>query len=113
MILTLQPVGSYTSQLSGIGTSTGVALAEIYDADTGTPTAYLANISARAKVDSGADILIAGFVLEGAVPVQLLLRGVGPDAVEPPFNLAGVVAQPSISLLRLGGRRDHDQHRLG
>jgi outer membrane protein assembly factor BamB len=96
VILTLQPVGSYTSQLSGIGTSTGVALAEIYDADTGAPTAYLANISARANVGTGANILIAGFVLEGAVPVQLLLRGVGPTLAT--FNVSGVVAQPSIAL---------------
>jgi outer membrane protein assembly factor BamB/subtilisin family serine protease len=103
VILTLQPVGSYTSQLSGIGTSTGVALAEIYDADTGAPTAYLANISARASVGTGADILIAGFVLEGSVPVQLLLRGVGPTLGNAPFSVAGVVAQPSIALYDSAG----------
>ena len=90
--------GSYTSQLSAVGTSTGgVALAEIYDADTGTPTADLANISARASVGSGANILIAGFVVEGGAPVQLLLRGIGPT-LGTSFGVAGAIAQPVIGL---------------
>ena len=89
--------GSYTSQLSGVGTSTGVALAEIYDADTGTPTANLVNISARANVTTGANILIAGFVIEGGAPVQLLLRGIGPT-LGTSFGVAGSIAQPVIGL---------------
>jgi outer membrane protein assembly factor BamB/subtilisin family serine protease len=88
--------GQYSSQLSGLGSTTGVALAEIYDADSGTPSAYLGNISARANVGSGANLLIAGFVIEGSQPVKLLLRGAGPSLSQ--FGVAGSIAQPTIGL---------------
>jgi uncharacterized delta-60 repeat protein len=97
-ILTDVAVGSYTCQLAGVNTTTGVALAEIYDADSGVSTAYLENISARADVGSAANILIAGFVIEGIQPIQVLLRGVGPTLGTSPFNVPGVLAQPSIGL---------------
>ncbi len=97
-ILTSLAAGSYTSQLSGLGSTSGVALAEIYDADPGTPTANLVNISARASVGSGANVLIAGFVIQGSQPVQLLLRGIGPTLGAAPFNVAGAIAQPTIGL---------------
>jgi len=90
--------GSYTSQISGVNSTSGVALAEIYDADTGIPATQLINISARANVGTGANILIAGFVIEGNQPVTLLLRGVGPTLGGAPFNVAGVLAQPEIDL---------------
>jgi len=92
------PAASYTSQISGVNSTSGVALAEIYDADSGTPTSSLVNISARANVGTGANILIAGFVIEGSQPVTLLLRGVGPTLGAAPFNVAGVLAQPRIDL---------------
>jgi outer membrane protein assembly factor BamB len=92
-------VGGYTSQITGTGGSTGIALAEIYDADAaGTETTSLTNISARANVGTGANILIAGFVIGGSQPVQVLLRGVGPSLGAPPFSVPGVLAQPEIDL---------------
>ena len=75
-----------------------MGLAEIYDADTGTPTASLVNISARADVGSGANVLIAGFVIQGSQPVQLLLRGVGPALAGSPFDVSGVISEPTIGL---------------
>ncbi len=95
-ILTSLAPGSYTSQLSGANSTTGVGLAEIYDADSGTPTANLVNISARANVGLGANILIAGFVIQGSQPVTLLLRGVGPALAT--YGVSGSIAQPSIGL---------------
>src|SRR5208283_2605772 len=62
------PAGSYTSEVSGLNATTGVALAEIYDADSGSPTAYLTNLSARAYVGTGGNILIAGLVVSGEQP---------------------------------------------
>jgi outer membrane protein assembly factor BamB/subtilisin family serine protease len=92
------PSGSYTSQVSGIGATFGVALAEIYDADLGSTASSLVNLSARANVGTGGNILIAGFVIEGSQPVTVLLRGVGPTLGTAPFNVAGVLAQPQIDL---------------
>jgi hypothetical protein len=93
--------GSYTSQISGVGNTGGVALAEIYDADTGAPSAYLDNISARANIGTGANILIAGFVVGGGSPVKVLLRGVGPTLTG--FNVAGAISQPEIDLFNSAG----------
>ncbi|HZZ20398.1 MAG TPA: PQQ-binding-like beta-propeller repeat protein [Opitutaceae bacterium] len=90
------PAGGYTSQISGVSGTTGVALAEIYDADTGVPATNLINISARANIGTGSNILIAGFVVQGTLPVKVLLRGVGPTLSS--FGVAGAISQPEIDL---------------
>jgi outer membrane protein assembly factor BamB len=96
------PAGGYTSEISGAANSTGVALAEIYDTDSGTPSAFLANISARAYVGTGSNILIAGFVIQGDQPVTVLLRGVGPTLTN--FGLTGCLAQPELQLVNASGK---------
>ncbi len=98
------PVGAYTAQVSGSGSSTGIALAELYDADIGTPTARLINISARANVQTGGNILIAGFVV-AAGPTgageTVLIRGVGPALSG--FGVAGALSRPVLTLLDFQG----------
>jgi hypothetical protein len=93
------PVGNYTSQVSGVGANpVGVALAEIYDADTGTPAARLVNLSARAQVGTGFNVLIAGFGITGNTSETVLIRGIGPALGLSPFNLTGVLAAPQLTL---------------
>jgi len=99
------PIGAYTMSVSGTLGTTGVALAEIYDADLGSSSSELVNISARASVGTGGNILIAGFVIEGNQPVQLLLRGIGPSLSGAPFNVAGVLAKPEIDLYNSAGTK--------
>jgi YVTN family beta-propeller protein len=96
------PAGAYTSQLTNAiasqnsGTITGVALAEIYDADTGTPSADLVNISSRAFVGTGADILIDGFVISGSTSQTVLIRASGPALGS--FGITGLLPDPQINL---------------
>jgi kumamolisin len=99
MVMTL-PAGSYSAQVSGIGATTGVALAEVYDLDTGSPET-LANISARCFVGTGSSVAISGMVIGGSQSAQLLIRGIGPALAG--FGLSGTVSQPSIALLDKGG----------
>jgi kumamolisin len=93
------PTGSYTAQVAGSNNSTGVALAELYDADVGIPTTRLINISARADVQSGANSLIAGFVI-AAGPTNadetVLIRGVGPALSA--FGVSGALPNPVLTL---------------
>jgi len=96
-VLTSLPTGNYTSQVSGAGGATGVALAEIYDADPGTPSARLVNISARASVGTGFNILIAGFAISGNSSETVLIRGIGPG-LNTLFGLPGVLTNPQLSL---------------
>jgi hypothetical protein len=57
---------------------TGVALVDAYDADPSASTSRFVNLSARTVAGTGAQTLIAGFVLSGHVPRTLLIRGIGP-----------------------------------
>jgi hypothetical protein len=91
---------AYTVQISGVGGTTGVALAEIYDA---TPvnifvssTPRLVNVSARTQVGTGADILITGFSIGGATAKTLLIRAVGPTLSV--FGVTGVLTDPKLDL---------------
>ena len=99
-LLRATTAGAYTSQLSGLSSTTGVGLAEIYDADNGTPSARLINISARASVGTGSNILIAGFVISGNTPVQVVIRGVGPTLSQ--FGVAGSLGAPQLVLYDSG-----------
>jgi hypothetical protein len=93
--------GAYTASVAGVNGGTGVALAEIYDADTGTPTARLINISSRANVATGANILIAGFTVGGAGSEKVLIRGIGPGLAA--YGVAGTLAVPQLTLYDVNG----------
>ena len=94
LIVSVAP-GAYTVQIAGVGNTTGVALAEVYEvASTGT---RLNNISTRAQVGTGGNILIPGFVIAGSGYEQLLVRADGPGLTQ--FGVAGALAQPSLSVL--------------
>lgn len=99
-LLTLSP-GTYTIQVIDPRGSGGVALAEIYDAGTGSGS-QLVNVSSRAAAGTGANALISGFVIAGEASQRVLLRGVGPGLVQ--FGTSGVVADPSIALFDAEGR---------
>jgi hypothetical protein len=90
---------SFTAEVSGVNGGTGVSLVELYDADPNvlnSPT-RLVNISARANVGVGANILIAGFVIGGAGGETVLIRAIGPT-LGTMFGLSGVLANPVLTL---------------
>ena len=91
--------GAYTVQVSGVSGSTGVALAEVYEvSSSGT---RLVNISTRAQVGTGGNVLIPGFVIGGTGTEQLLVRADGPALTQ--FGVAGALAQPSLSVFNSVG----------
>ncbi len=100
MLVTVPP-GSYTVQVAGIGTGTaaqGVAIVEVYEADADTST--LVNLSCRARVGTGADILIAGFTITGTERRRLLIRAVGPTLGT--LGVTGTLADPKLDVIRQG-----------
>jgi sugar lactone lactonase YvrE len=92
--------GSYTLQVSGAGSATGVALAEIYDASAaGTFTATtprLVNVSARTQVGTEGDVLIAGFYIGGLTAKTVLIRAIGPTLTL--FGVPGALGDPNLEL---------------
>jgi hypothetical protein len=94
---TLQP-NVYSAVVTGPGT--GLALAEVYDTDT-TSAGRIVNLSARTQVGSGDAVLIAGFVIGGSGPKQLLIRGIGPALT--PYGVTGALVDPRLDLYLAGG----------
>ena len=72
----------------------GIALAEIYE--VGQNTGRLTNLSARTQTGSGDDVLIAGFVIGGDLPVRVMLRAIGPELEN--YGVTGVLADPILRL---------------
>ncbi|HMD60065.1 MAG TPA: hypothetical protein VKG78_01460, partial [Opitutaceae bacterium] len=61
----------------------------------------LINISCRAAVGTGGNILIAGFAVGGAGTAgsePLLIRASGPALAAPPFNVPGTLPDPQLQL---------------
>jgi uncharacterized protein (DUF1800 family) len=97
LIATLQ-TGSYTVVVRGVNNATGVALVEIYDLDTGTPTARLGNISTRGHVLTGDNVMIGGFIIRGDLAKRTIVRVRGPSLSLNGVPLAGRMLDPMIEL---------------
>jgi hypothetical protein len=97
---TLTP-GSYTAVVSGNNNSSGVALVEVYDLSTGG-LGKLANISTRAFVSTGDNIVIAGFML-GSNPGndRVVVRGIGPSLTA--AGVTNALADPTLELRNSNG----------
>ena len=84
-------------KVSGVGSSTGKVIAEIYDATPAgsftTTTPRLINVSVRKNLGSG---LTMGFVVGGATPAKVLVRGIGPTLGA--FGVPGTVVDPQLTL---------------
>ncbi len=97
-------VGGYTAQITG-ASGTGIALAELYDTLPGSG-ARLANVSARSQVNTGGDILIAGFSITGNLPQTVLIRGIGPSLTA--LGVTGVLTDPRLALFRATAKLDEN-----
>ncbi len=100
-LLTSLTPGTYSAQVTrASGSSTGVALVEVYDASNapGAEAQKVINISTRGEVGSGDQVLIAGFVVSGNAPKKVLIRAVGPTLSG--YGVAGTLADPFVKLFR-------------
>lgn len=95
-IVVALPPGMYSAHLRAADEVGGVALFEAYDAIGGDPASRFVNLSLRGRAGVGDSTLIAGLVVGGNRPVNLLLRAVGPGLV--PFGVEGVLERPRLSL---------------
>ncbi|MBI5381039.1 MAG: N-acetylmuramoyl-L-alanine amidase [Opitutae bacterium] len=77
------------------GTAAGTVVVEAYDAG-GNAAARVVNLSARNRVGTGVDILIAGFVVAGTGSQRLLIRAVGPTLAS--VGVGSPLADPRLEL---------------
>jgi hypothetical protein len=91
--------GGYTVQVGSAGNTTGLVIAEIYDASGATRSATtprLINLSTLAQIDPGATLAV-GFVIGGTTSCTVLVRAVGPT-LGTAFGIGGVMADPGLVL---------------
>ncbi|HEX7515714.1 MAG TPA: hypothetical protein VF345_00350 [Chthoniobacterales bacterium] len=99
MYINLLSRGNYTVVVRGKDNTSGVALVEVYSVGFGN----LANISTRAVVGTGDDIVIAGFILGGYTGInpntgadRVVVRGIGPRLAS--FGVENALADPTLEL---------------
>ncbi len=87
--------GAYTAVVRGSGTGTGLGLAEIYDLSQAAPAA-ISNLSTRGFVQTGANVLIGGFIVGGSVSSDVVVRAIGPSLAQ--AGLSDVLGDPTLDL---------------
>jgi hypothetical protein len=93
--VTLNP-GAYTAVVRGKNNTSGIALIEVYDLSQAV-LAKLANISTRAFVGTGDDVVIAGFILGNhSGNGRIVVRGIGPSLTA--LGVPGALANPTLEL---------------
>ena len=93
--------GNYTAILTGKNGGTGVGLAEVYDLDQAADS-RLANISTRAHVGTGSDVLIGGFVTGNKIgATRVAIRALGPSLQQ--FGIANPLPDPQLALFNTNG----------
>ena len=104
-ILTTLAPGNYTAIIRGKNGTTGNALVEVYDLGTASldvsSNAQLGNISTRGLVQTGDNVMIGGFIvqgLKGDMPATVILRAIGPELGAPPYNIPNALADPTLEL---------------
>ncbi|BET65949.1 hypothetical protein ASA1KI_08670 [Opitutales bacterium ASA1] len=93
-VFDLEP-GVYTAHLRAA--TPGIALAEVYDINGISADRHVVNLSTRARVGGGDEVVIGGFVVDRGTK-RLLVRGVGPELAE--HGIAEPVADPAIRIVR-------------
>lgn len=92
---------AYTAIIRGKSNAIGVGLIEVYDLDS-SPDSKLANISTRALVQTGQNIVIAGFTLGSETGTALVaIRGIGPSLDN--VGVANPLPDPTIEVRDANG----------
>ncbi len=98
MMMTLGP-GTYTTKVEGSGGSTGIALVEVYDTDS--RGSRISNISTRGRVETGDNVMIGGFIVNGTQPTSVLIRALGPSLAR--SGVSGTLSDPTLEIYDSSG----------
>jgi hypothetical protein len=93
IVATVSP-GAYTVILKGLSGGTGLGLIEVYDLQPGG-TAKLANLSTRASVKTGNNVMIGGFIIGGG-SANTAVRALGPSLTA--SGVPGALPDPTLEL---------------
>jgi hypothetical protein len=89
------PPGNYTAIVRGVNNATGVALAEVYNLSSSSDS-ILRNISTRSFVQTGGNVMIGGFIVQGSTPRRVIIRAIGPELSQ--YGVSDPMADPTLEL---------------
>jgi hypothetical protein len=89
------PPGNYTAIVRGVNNTTGVALVEVYDLSPAA-SSRLGNISTRSFVQTGDNVMIGGFIVQGGGPKRVIIRAIGPELTH--SGITNPLANPTLEL---------------
>jgi hypothetical protein len=99
IVADLQP-GNYTAILRGVNNTAGVALVEAYDLSP-VASSSLRNISTRSFVETGQNVMIGGFVVQGTGTKRVIIRAIGPELTQ--HGISNALADPRLELHNVTG----------
>jgi hypothetical protein len=92
---------AFTTIVRGKNNTTGVGLVEIYDLNQ-TADSRLANISTRAFVETGSNVMIGGFIIgSGNGAARVVARAIGPSLSG--LGISNALADPTLELRDANG----------
>jgi hypothetical protein len=94
------PAGNYTAIVRGVNNTTGVALVEAYDLSPETES-FLGNTSTRSFVETGDNVMIGGFIVQGAQTKRVIVRAIGPELTG--YGVRNALANPRLELYDANG----------
>jgi hypothetical protein len=81
----------------GRNNTVGIALVEVYDLSP-SAASILGNISTRRFVQTGNNVMIGGFIVQGSGQKTVIVRAIGPELTAPPYNIPNALANPTLEL---------------
>jgi hypothetical protein len=93
LMVTLNP-GAYTAIVSGADGGSGVGIVEVFEQDK--PDVPLVNISTRGQVQTGNNVMIGGFVIQGDASRTVLITARGPSLAA--FGITNPLANPKLEI---------------
>lgn len=100
-IVATLPPGNYTAVVRAANGGTGVGLVEVYDL-TDPSSTDLANISSRGRVETGDNVMIGGFIVQGTAAQRVIVRAIGPSLTA--LGVPNALADPVLELHDAAGR---------
>jgi hypothetical protein len=109
LIATLDPNQGYTAVVRGKDNATGIAVVEAYDLDQAADS-QLANISTRGFVETGDNVLIAGFILggDGRGGATVAVRALGPSLAN--SGVPNPLLNPTLEIVNSNGVRQESNN---
>jgi hypothetical protein len=86
--------GGYTAVVRGVNNTTGNGIVEVFEVDS--PEVPLINIATRGLVQTGNDVMIGGFVIQGNFPKTVIVRARGPSLAS--TGITNPLANPMLQL---------------